>query len=154
MNKKSIKSQRKIAYTKIFFKFSIKIHWKILRKNIKKKIVDEYIWNKFKKFQLSKVNRFENFQKNMQNKYNNMKQNVNEKIKKYVERFDVILKRLNKIKRRNSNDKLQNFIRNFRSNHQLELYKHLQHVNRQNLKITIQRFENAKYYRNKHDKKK
>ena len=59
------------------------------------------------------MNRFENFQKNIQNKYNNIKQNVNEKIKKYVERFDVILKRLNKIKRRNSNDKLQNFIRNF-----------------------------------------
>ena len=56
------------------------------------------------------MNRFENFQKNMQNKYNNIKQNVNEKIKKYVERFDVILKRLNKIKQRNSNDKLQNFI--------------------------------------------
>ena len=89
----------------------------------------------------------------MQNKYNNMKQNVNEKIKKYVERFDVVLKRLNTIKRRNSNDELQNFIRNFRLNHQLELYKHLQYVNRQNLKTTIQRFENTKYYRNKHDKK-
>ena len=75
------------------------------------------------------MNRFENFQKNIQNKYNNMKQNVNEKIKKYVERFDIILKRLNKIKRRNSNDKLQNFIRNFRLNHQFELYKHSQHVN-------------------------
>ena len=56
------------------------------------------------------MNRFENFQKNMQDKYNSIKQNVNEKIKKYVERFDVILKRLNKIKRRNSNDELQNFI--------------------------------------------
>ena len=56
------------------------------------------------------MNRFENFQKNMQDKYNNIKQNVNKKIKKYVERFDVILKRLNKIKQRNSNDKLQNFI--------------------------------------------
>ena len=63
------------------------------------------------------MNRFENFQKNMQNKYNSMKQDVNKKIKKYVERFDVILKRLNKIKRRNSNDELQNFIRSFRSNH-------------------------------------
>ena len=99
------------------------------------------------------MNRFENFQKNMQNKYNNIKQNVNEKIKKYVERFDVILKRLNKIKRRDLNDELQNFIRNFRSNHQLELQKHSQHVNRQNLKTAIQRFKNAKYYRNKHDKK-
>ena len=99
------------------------------------------------------MNRFENFQKNMQNKYNSMKQSVNEKIKKYVKRFDVILKRLNKIKRRDSNDKLQNFIRNFRSNHQLELYKHSRHVNRQNLKTTIQRLENVKYYRNKHDKK-
>ena len=37
VNEKSIKSQRKIVYAKIFFKFSIKIHWKILRKNIKKK---------------------------------------------------------------------------------------------------------------------
>ena len=82
-----------------------------------------------------------------------MKQNVNEKIKKYVERFDVILKRLNKIKRRDSNDELQNFIRSFRLNHQFELYKHLRHVNRQNLKTTVQRLENAKYYRNKHDKK-
>ena len=90
----------------------------------------------------------------MQNKYNNMKQNVNEKIKKYVERFDVILKELNKIKQRNSNNKLQNFIRSFRLNHQFELYKHLRHVNRQNLKTTIQRFKNTKYYRNKHDKKK
>ena len=99
------------------------------------------------------MNRFENFQKNMQNKYNNMKQNVNEKIKKYVERFDVILKRLNKIKRRDSNDELQNFIRSFRLNHQLELYKHSRHVNRQNLKTAVQRLENAKYYRNKHDKK-
>ena len=82
-----------------------------------------------------------------------MKQSVNEKIKKYVERFDVILKRLNKIKRRNSNDELQNFIRNFRSNHQLELYKHSRHVNQQNLKTAIQRFKNAKHYQNKHDKK-
>ena len=82
-----------------------------------------------------------------------MKQNVNEKIKKYVERFDVILKRLNKIKRRDSNDKLQNFIRNLRSNHQLELYKYSRHVNRQNLKTAVQRLENAKYYRSKHDKK-
>ena len=82
----------------------------------------------------------------MQNKYNNIKQNVNEKIKKYVERFDVILKRLNKIKRRNSNNKLQNFIRNFRSNYLFELYKYLRHVNQQNLKTTIQRFKNAKYY--------
>ena len=82
-----------------------------------------------------------------------MKQNVNEKIKKYVERFDVILKRLNKIKRRDSDDELQNFIRNLRSNHQLELYKHSRHVNRQNLKTAVQRLENAKYYRNKHDKK-
>ena len=63
------------------------------------------------------MNRFENFQKNMQNKYNNIKQNVNEKIKKYVERFNVILKRLNKIKQYNSNDKLQNFISNFRLNY-------------------------------------
>ena len=70
----------------------------------------------------------------MQDKYNNIKQNVNEKIKKYVERFDVILKRLNKIKRRDSNDELQNFIQNFRSNHQFELYKYSRHVNRQNLK--------------------
>ena len=99
------------------------------------------------------MNRFENFQKNMQNKYNNIKQNVNEKIKKYVERFDVILKQLNKIKRRNSNDELQNFIWDFRSNHQFEFYKHFRHVNRQNLKTTIQRLENAKYYRNKHNKK-
>ena len=99
------------------------------------------------------MNRFENFQKNMQNKYNSIKQSVNEKIKKYVERFDVILKRLNKIKQRNSNDELQNFIRNFRLNHQLELYKYLRHVNRQNLKTAIQRLENAKYYRNKHNKK-
>ena len=83
-----------------------------------------------------------------------MKQNVNEKIKKYVERFDVILKRLNKIKRRDSNDELQNFIRNFRLNHQFELYKHSRYVNQQNLKTTIQQFENAKYYQNKHDKKK
>ena len=82
-----------------------------------------------------------------------MKQNVNEKIKKYVERFDVILKRLNKIKQHNSNDKLQNFIRNFRLNYQFELYEHLRYINRQNLKTTIQRFENAKYYRNKHNKK-
>ena len=88
----------------------------------------------------------------MQNKYNNMKQDVNEKIKKYVERFDVILKRLNKIKRRDSNDELQDFIRDFRSNHQLELYKHSRHVNRQNLKAAVQRLENAKYYRSKHDK--
>ena len=100
------------------------------------------------------MNRFENFQKNMQNKYNNIKQNVNEKIKKYVERFDIILKRLNKIKRRDSNDELQNFIRSFRLNHQFELYKHLRHVNRQNLKTTVQRLENAKYYRSKHNKKK
>ena len=90
----------------------------------------------------------------MQNKYNNIKQNVNEKIKKYVERFNVILKQLNKIKRRDSNDKLQNFIRNFRLNHQFELYKHLRYVNQQNLKTTVQRFKNAKYYRNKHNKKK
>ena len=82
-----------------------------------------------------------------------MKQNINEKIKKYVERFDVILKRLNKIKRRDLNDELQNFIRNFRSNHQFEFYKHFRHVNRQNLKTTIQQFENAKYYQSKHDKK-
>ena len=90
----------------------------------------------------------------MQNKYNSIKQNANEKIKKYVERFDVILKRLNKIKQHNSNDKLQNFIRNFRLNYQFELYEHLRYINRQNLKTTIQRFENAKYYRNKHNKKK
>ena len=89
----------------------------------------------------------------MQNKYNNIKQNVNEKIKKYVERFDVILKRLNKFKQRNSNNELQNFIRNFRLNHQFELYKHSRYANRQNLKTTIERFENAKYYRSKHDKK-
>ena len=38
------------------------------------------------------------FKKNMQNKYNSIKENVNEKIKKYIERFDIILKRLNKIK--------------------------------------------------------
>ena len=83
------------------------------------------------------MNRFENFQKNIQNKYNNIKQNVNEKIKKYVERFDIILKRLNKIKRRDLNDELQNFIRNFRLNHQFELYKHSRYVNRQNLKTTV-----------------
>ena len=88
----------------------------------------------------------------MQDKYNSMKQSANEKIKKYVERFNIILKRLNKIKRRDSNDELQDFIRNFRSNHQLELYKHSRHVNRQNLKAAIQRLENAKYYRSKHDK--
>ena len=83
------------------------------------------------------MNRFENFQKNMQNKYNSIKQDANEKIKKYVERFDVILKRLNKIKRRDSDDELQNFIRNFRSDHQLELYKHSRYVNRQNLKTAV-----------------
>ena len=33
------------------------------------------------------------------------------------------------------------------------MYKHLRHVNRQNLKTIIQRFKNAKYYQNKHDKK-
>ena len=36
VNRKSIKNQRKIVYAKFFLKFSIKTHWKIFRKNIKK----------------------------------------------------------------------------------------------------------------------
>ena len=92
------------------------------------------------------MNRYEHFQKNMQNKYNNIKQHFIEKIKKYVERFDIILKRLKKFKRRDNVDELQNFIRDFRRKHQIKLFEHSQYTSRRNLKVTMQRLENVEFY--------
>ena len=61
------------------------------------------------------MNRYKHFQKDMQKKYKNLKQNVTKKVKKYVERFDLILACFETSKRRDFKNEFQNFQKDLRN---------------------------------------
>ena len=90
----------------------------------------------------------------MQKKYKNLKQNATKKIKKYTERFDLVLARFETSKRRSSKSELQNFQKGLRNKYQIKLLEHRSYNNRKNLIKAVVRLKSAEHRQKKKDKNK
>ena len=152
MNQEPLRSQRKIAYAKKFLVKSPRAVWKNKQATLQED--EAFTWKEYKDFHLSHVDRFEHLQEDMQEEYKNLKQHTNEKVKKYAERFDLVLARLEVSRRRGSKGELQDFREGLRNEYQIELLKHRAYDNRRDLLEAVVRLESAEYPRKKDDRNK
>ena len=151
VSEEPVRSQRKVAYAETFLRKSPQTNWKNKLTELRGK---ELSWQEYKDFLLSQVERFEQFQEDMQVKYRKLKQGETEKVKKYAERVDVILGRLEVSRRTGPAGELQDFLHGLRTDHQVELYKHPSYTNRKDLIDAVTRLETAEYIKKKEDKPK
>ena len=147
-----VRSQRKIAYAETFLQKSPRSVWQ--NKQLQMKEDETLTWTEYKEFLLTHVDRYEHFQEDMQEKYKNLKQNATEKVKKYAERFDLVLARLETTRRRGHKGELQDFQEGLRNEYQIKLLEHRPYDNRRDLVEAVVRLESAEHRQKKDDKDK
>ena len=150
VSKEPIRSRRKIAYAETFLQKWPRAVWKNRQRGLSAN--DQTTWDEYKQFLLTHVDGYEYIQEDMQKEYKNMKQLHTEKVKKYVERFDLVLSRLDKSRRRGDAGELQDFLKGLRIEYQIELLKHQPCTTRQELIETVMRLESAEHRPKKSDK--